>query len=324
MSTQTSSLWHRHGPIITVPKGHPQWATHCQYPTVYKRSPRHWWLFFTARDALNRAMVMRADLDPTDGMRVRAVTAEPLLRAGIGAFSDVDGVGVMGVFDHAGQRYSLVNDFRTLPDTTYTMRIRLLPGPDDAGQYDPNARPRTLLGSKANDRSFYAAPCLLSGPKGFVMWYTCGVGWSLQTTPFAEPHYDIRRVTSPDLQAWTRDEGPAIPRHTAQGESGHTRPSVLQSGSDYEMWYCTRGFYTDPNPAARHYSIGYARSRDGVRFERADAEFAFANPPQPEEWDAHMQSHPQVVRCDDGQDYMFYTGNDYGRFSLGYATRVSI
>ena len=89
------------------------------------------------------------------------------------------------------------------------------------------------------------------------------------------------------------------------------------------MWYCTRGFYADPDPAARNYRIGYARSGNGERFQRADGEFGFANPPKPGDWDAEMQSHPHVVRGDDGKVYMFYTGNGYGRVSLGYATRVS-
>ena len=292
MSAQPTSRWHRQGPLITVPEGHPEWASHCQYPTVYKVSPTCWWLFFAARDWQNRSMVMRADLDPSDGMRVLRVTSEPLLRAGGGAFADVDGVAVMGVFDHDGQRYSLINDLRIRPDTTYTMRIRLLAGPDDTGRFDPDAQPRTLLGSEANDSSFHAAPCLIPGPGGLVMWFTNGVGWTIETKPYAEPHYDIRRATSPDLYTWTCDKGPTIPRHVAHGESGHTRPSVLRSARGYEMWYCTRGFYSDPDPAARHYHIGYARSQDGVRFDRADDAFGFANQPKSGDWDDQMQSHP--------------------------------
>lgn len=321
MSGPIASLWRRRGPLITVPEGHSLWSSHCQYPTVYKLSQRCWWLFFIARDKLNRGMVMRADLDPLDDMRVLALSPVPLLRPGSGAFSNVDGVGVMGVFDHAGQRYSLINDFRALPDTTYTMRIRLLVGPDDEGCFTSAAQPRTLLGSMENDRSLYAAPSLISEPEHFVMWYTHGLGWTLETAPYAEPHYDIRRAISPDLQTWTYDDGPTIPRNATFAESGHTRPSVIKTGSEYEMWYCTRGFYVDPNAAARHYRIGYARSKDGVRFDRADVEFGFSNPPQAGDWDDQMQSHPHVVQREDGQTIMFYTGNDYGRYALGYATR---
>lgn len=324
MTGQSTSLWRRHAPLITVPDSHAIWATHCQYPTIYKLSPQRWWLFFTARDTWNRSMVMRADLDPSGGMRVLSVSSEPLIRAGAGAFSDVDGVGVMGVFDHAGQRFSLINDFRTLPNTTYSMRIRLIMGPDDSGQYAPNLQPNTLLGSDSNNASFYAAPYLLSGPEGFAMWYSYGTGWTMETTPYAEPHYDIRRVTSSDLHTWTSDRTPTIPCDPMRKESGHTRASILQSNHAYEMWYCTRGSYRDPDPTARNYHIGYARSTDGVYFDRADLEFGFSNPPRIGDWDAEMQCHPHVVQGDDGLDYMFYTGNDYGKFSLGYATRESV
>jgi hypothetical protein len=59
--------------------------------------------------------------------------------------------------------------------------------------------------------------------------------------------------------------------------------------------------------------IGVAVSDDGVRFTRLFQEPFLPNGP-PGSWNSSESGHPYVFQDDDGQDYLFYQGNnDQGR-----------
>jgi hypothetical protein len=81
------------------------------------------------------------------------------------------------------------------------------------------------------------------------------------------------------------------------------------------MWFCSRDS-NDFRDGGGAYRIGYARSPDGVTWERDDA-FGGLDV-APEGWDATMTAYPYVVRHAD-RLLMFYNGNGFGRSGIGYA-----
>jgi hypothetical protein len=86
-----------------------------------------------------------------------------------------------------------------------------------------------------------------------------------------------------------------------------SKPSVLKEDGIYKMWYSYRG---------DRYRIGYAESEDGIHFNRMDetvgidvSEFG---------WDSEMICYPHVFEHN-GEKYMLYNGNGYGKSGIGLA-----
>jgi hypothetical protein len=73
------------------------------------------------------------------------------------------------------------------------------------------------------------------------------------------------------------------------------------------MWYCYRG------PT---YRIGYAESPDGRQWQRRDADAGIDV--APDGWDSEMIEYPHVFEHD-GQLFMLYNGNGYGKTGVGLA-----
>jgi hypothetical protein len=75
------------------------------------------------------------------------------------------------------------------------------------------------------------------------------------------------------------------------------------------MWYSYRG---------ERYRIGYAASRDGMRWLRRDDLAGIE--PSSDGWDADMIEYPAVFDTRRGR-FMLYNGNGYGRSGLGLAVQ---
>ena len=80
------------------------------------------------------------------------------------------------------------------------------------------------------------------------------------------------------------------------------------------MFYCFRS-HVDPVT----YRIGWAFSADGLQWQRDDG---IGIEPTPGEWDGEMTCYPCVFEWD-GEIWMLYNGNGYGRTGFGLARRTS-
>jgi hypothetical protein len=122
----------------------------------------------------------------------------------------------------------------------------------------------------------------------------------------------INSAVSANGHDWTRT-GLAVPfvLGTAQAFSRPTVDRARDGG--WEMWFSYRGGGGDT------YRIGYARSRDGERWELALSETGLDV--SREGWDSEMIEYPFVFRHK-GRRYMLYNGNGYGRTGFGLAVQV--
>jgi hypothetical protein len=73
------------------------------------------------------------------------------------------------------------------------------------------------------------------------------------------------------------------------------------------MWYSYRG---------ESYRIGYAESHDGIQWTRRDEEAGIEV--SDGGWDSEMICYPCVFDHE-GQRYMLYNGNGYGKTGIGLA-----
>jgi hypothetical protein len=141
-------------------------------------------------------------------------------------------------------------------------------------------------------------------------WYCSGTGWRFpEGNP--EPLYTVFHAESGDGVDWGPPRGPVIP-YKFDGEVV-SAPWIERAGDRYLMWYSTRGHETR---AAKAYTVGFATSADGVRWERRDELAGISR--SESGWDSEMVCYPALYPYGD-RVYMFYSGNGVGRGGIGYA-----
>jgi hypothetical protein len=151
----------------------------------------------------------------------------------------------------------------------------------------------------------------------FHMWYIFGTRW-LREFPQSPPDriYKIGHATSANGIDWSKEDGIPIIADRLGNEECQALPSVAWFDDRYHMVFCFRdvhGFRTDPT---KGYRIGYASSRDLVRWDRDDSILSMSGTPGA--WDSEMQCYPHLFVMND-RLYLLYNGNHFGRDGFGAA-----
>ena len=162
-------------------------------------------------------------------------------------------------------------------------------------------------------------PFVMSGPKirrfndKWYLWYIAGRRWIIDDGR-PEPVYKIRMATSDDGLHWTKLGKDLIPSRIETDEA-QASPDVTFSGGKYHMFFCYR---RSRNYRGREggYRIGYACSMDGFHWTRQDERVGLHVAESG--WDSEMVSYPHVFQ-DAGKTYLFYLGNQVGRYGFGVA-----
>ena len=313
------SRWHRQSRILDIPDDHPWWVSHAQMPTVVRVTESLWRVFLAARDDRNRSNLVMVEVDPSRNMEVLGISRDRVLHhGGAGAF-DRDGVGVTCAVNADGHGLWVGGGMNLRDHDRYQITSVWMTSPDGGATFDRVEAPPILEPGPANPHGAGIAQVLRIADR-WHMWFTSMRAWRDTPDGQAEPTYDIRHATSPDLREWKQDDQPTISLRTPQ-EAGIVRPWVMPDADGFEMWYSVRGPFDPDNPASRAYRLGYATSPDARVWTRRDDQMRFDNPPVQGDWDYDMQCYPTLIE-DKGQRYLFYCGNDFGRFGFGYATEV--
>lgn len=150
----------------------------------------------------------------------------------------------------------------------------------------------------------------------YHMWYIHGTSWSDPIPGLApERVYKIAHATSADGIAWEKEGKLLIEDRLGSGEC-QALPTVIPLGDRYHMFYCYRQQFGFRHSRDGGYRIGYAHSDDLRTWLRADAEAGIDV--SASGWDSDMQCYPHVFELD-GNVYMLYNGNEFGRRGFGAA-----
>lgn len=159
----------------------------------------------------------------------------------------------------------------------------------------------------ATEPYFCASCSVYKDAEIWRMWYLSSTGW---TRSEGKPihHYHIKYAESQNGLDWCRSGRVAID-YKNSSETAISRPSVLKDQDGWRMWFSARG---------SRYRLGYAISKDGKTWKRNDA--AVGIDVSTSGWDSEMICYPFVFDHE-GERYMLYNGNGYGRSGLGLAVR---
>jgi hypothetical protein len=140
---------------------------------------------------------------------------------------------------------------------------------------------------------------------GWKMIYTSFEPWIGEGSQ-ARPSYRLKEAISDDGISWHRT-GRVVIDFAHPDEYIIGKPMVLRDGDVTRLWYSHRG---------NAYRIGYAESTNGRDFVRMDESVGIDV--STSGWDSEMIEYAYVFDLN-GDRYMIYNGNGFGKTGLGYA-----
>jgi hypothetical protein len=232
------------------------------------------------------------------------VSEEPVIGIGpLGSFDD-SGATISWIVKHAGREYLYYTGWSLGVTVPFYFYIGLAVSKDgDEGFVRVSRAP--ILGRSDVDPYLTASPCVLIEDDLWRMWYVSCVRWQIvHSRP--RHYYHIKYAESLDGIRWRR-EGRICIDFQSPDEYSISRPCVVRTSNIYRMWYSYRG---------TSYRLGYAESADGLHWVRKDDQVGIDV--SDSGWDSEMIGYPFVFGHE-GQEYMLYNGNDYGKTGIGLA-----
>ena len=303
--------WEKKGLVFSTDHDHPWMVSHACVPTALGLDNGRIRLYFAPRNERGQSIPTFIEVDGGDPSRVLYKHPEPLLAPGeLGAFDD-GGIMPCSIVRNGPLLHLYYVGWNPSVSVPYRNAIGLALSSDDGLSFR-RAFPGPVVDRNAREPFFTASPWVMLDEGVWRMWYA-------STTRFVlvdgkpEPVYVIKYAHSKDGLAWERPGLTCI--EPADAQEANARPTVLRGRDGYEMWYCYRGSL-DYRDGSDSYRIGYARSQDGLRWTRLDAQAGIGLSAQG--WDSRMLAYPNVLDFQ-GRRLLFYNGNGFGLSGIGWA-----
>jgi hypothetical protein len=252
------------------------------------------------------------DLDRKDLFKIISVSQDPILSLGEKGTFDEFGVYPTSVARDGKEIVAYYGGWTRCESVPFNVAIGIARSSDD-GKSFARVGNGPVLSYSVHE------PFVISGPKirqyngKWYLFYIAGRKWIYNNNK-PEPVYKIRMAHSTDGINWIKNDSDLI-ESVLEEDEAQASPDVFFYKGQYHMFFCYRyslGF----RGKEKGYRIGYAVSDDLLQWKRNDA---LAGIDVSEEgWDDEMISYPHVFELD-GNIYMFYLGNQVGRFGFGLA-----
>ena len=301
-------LWRRLGQIVRPEPMASWWQSHASYPCVLTRDDGLVDVYFSVRDSANRSSVTRAVLDISDlSFHVVEAPTSPLLTPGARGTFDADGVTAGCVVNHDGRLHLYYLGWTVGGSVPFTNFIGLAIADPGATAFTRYKAVPIVGRSEANPLTVGYPWVLPTAEGGLQMWFGSHLLWGPDGL---QMEHVIKSARSPDGLAWQADQRTVVPLlgPTDSAEFAVSRPTVLREGDgSLSMWYARR---------RPQYEIGFARSKDGMTWQRHDSAFTLVG--EPGDWEMRERTYPCVFEHS-GRRYMLYNGDGYGRTGFGLA-----
>lgn len=305
--------WSKRGLIYALDSRLPWARTHTQIPTVDVLDEQRLRVFFSSRDAANRSLIARMELDARNPSNILEIQAEPLLPLGLPGTFDDCGMMPSSVVDWGELKYLYYIGWNVRNTVPYHNAVGLAVSADGGRTYQ-RLFDGPVMDRTAQEPYFCATTCVRIESGIWRNWYLSCTGWTMIDGRM-EPHYHLKYAESHDGIHWRREGRVAID-YASPLEGGIVRASVRKDGELYRMWYSYRSHADYRSARMNSYRIGYAESGDGLVWRRLDDQAGIDL--SDEGWDSFMLAYPEVVDVA-GHRYMFYNGNGFGQSGFGYA-----
>lgn len=301
--------WKKYG-LVYGPDGSLDWAkSHAMIPTPYRLNDDIVRVFVTFCDASGVGRPGYVDVCSQDPTKVLSVSTRPLLDLGDPGTFDENGVLACSVVNVGnGTLYMYYVGFELGTKIRYRLLTGLAISKDDGNTFTRYSSTPILERSKA-EMYFRGGPFCSYECDSFRLWYVAGSEW-VEVGGKPMPVYDIRYAESDDGINWP-SQGKVQIAITENDEHAFGRPFVIsKAGGGFRMFYSVR------RRSLGAYRLGYAESDDGHVWRRMDHKLNLDISYGEHDANAIMYAAPIDIN---GKLYVFYNGDDFGRYGFALA-----
>jgi predicted GH43/DUF377 family glycosyl hydrolase len=293
--------WRKLGRIY-VPDGKLPWAqVYAANPVAEHIEGDLFRIYFSSRDDKNRSSITSLEVDIKNPGTILRAPATPVLSPGDLAMFDDSGASIGCIVPVGRQRYLYYMGWHLTVTVPWQNALGLaISNARDAPFIRHSRFPVVALSETDPYTISYPWVAIENGT--FRMWYGSNIAWGAEKR---DMRHLIKYAVSDDGVHWTRDDTVAID-FSGPDEYAICKPCVIKDDNIYRMWFCARG-------AA--YRIYYAESEDGVLWRRTRE---VALDVSESGWDSQMVEYPFVFDHE-GDRYMLYAGNGFGKEGFGLA-----
>jgi len=248
--------------------------------------------------------------------KVLGVSTGPVIKLGnLGTF-DEHGIFPMNVLRQKEAIYAYTCGWSRRVSVSVETSIGLAISRDGGLSFEKSGE-GPILTSSIHEPFLVGDPFVAVYGETWHMWYIFGTKWmkSTEHEPFPARVYKIAKATSTDGRTWVK-EGRRLIDDRLNSDECQALPTVIEIDGRYHMYFCYREATDFRKNKERGYRLGYAFSDDLKNWTRDDGQAGIDISAQG--WDSEMQCYPNLFRCD-GEVYLLYNGNEFGRFGFGIA-----
>lgn len=252
------------------------------------------------------------DLNRTNLFEIINIAKEPILKLGdLGTFDEF-GIYPTSVIRDGNEVVAYYGGWTRCESVPFNVAVGRAISYDNGETFTKSGK-GPILSYSINE------PFIISGPKirrynnCWHLWYIAGKKW-IESNNKPEPVYRIRMASSADGIHWKKKDKDLIKTKLEEDEC-QASPDVFFHNNKYHMFFCYR-YSLNYRSKEGGYRIGYASSDDMATWIRDDTKAGIDI--SEEGWDAEMISYPHVFELD-GKIFMFYLGNQVGKYGFGLA-----
>lgn len=267
-------------------------------------------VYFTCRDKHNRSYISALKLNAKNNFAIQSVAQRPLLTPGQPGLFDDSGTAMGYLLPINGTRYLYYLGWNLKVTVPWQNSIGLaIQKATDEHQYPifEKFSLAPIMDRSSEDPFSISYPSIMYEHPIYKMWYGSNLSWGPSEQ---EMKHVFKYAESLDAIHWQRKDI-IILNHIHPNEFALSKPFVIKENNIYKMWYSYRW-----SGNIQTYRIGYAESKDGINWIRKDDEAGIDV--SKNGWDSEMICYPFIFDYN-GNRYMLYNGNGYGKTGFGVA-----
>ena len=297
--------WRKLGCIFTSNEHYPWMMSHAANTVAEHLEGDLFKIYFSCRNKENCSSIGSVVIDITNPENPVEIASNPVFSPGeVGTFDDSGAsMGCLVQVNEKRYLYYLGWNLGVTVPWRNSIGLAVSPSPEAAFQRFSKA---PIMDRNDIDPFSISYPWVMHDDGLWRMWYGSNLKWGAKQVDMA---HLLKYAESSDGIHWRRDGKIAI-NFKSEDEYAMSKPCVIKENGIYKMWYSYRG---------SSYRIGYAESPDGLNWDRLDDQVGITV--SESGWDSEMIEYPFVFDHN-GDRYMLYNGNGYGKTGFGLAVLV--
>jgi predicted GH43/DUF377 family glycosyl hydrolase len=264
--------WEKKG-LIFVPNNNFEWMkSHAAPPVCDFIDDKTIRIYFASRDNKGRSRPSFIEVDAEKPQEIKYIHNRPILELGkLGTFDD-NGIMPSWIVNDKGKKWLYYIGWNPQKTVSYKLAIGIAVSRDGIEFKKYSEGP--ICDRSIYEPYFNTAPCVIKEDGLWKMWYVSCFKWGI-VNKWPEPYYDVKYTTSSDGINWKKT-GITCIKTDNKFRDAVGKPCVYKENDIYKMIYSYRNainYRTDPN---KSYRLGYAESKDGVKWTIKDDEIGIS------------------------------------------------